>query len=510
MNHYNFKTVAGCFTRVTCNVTAPEGVRSEVCAYMMYEGESRAVPVADGGVVMFPALPYGQYAYDLRCGEKPVMFGHLLVRPSAYPQPEGAVDYSVDIDLPVESPMSLRIALTPGPKGEPGESFTFEDITEEQRAELMAPVAAHVADGVVHVSAKEREEWNAKAEVAEVAKQGATLANHVADGVVHVSAEEREAWNAKADVAEVVMDTWEDNVSSRAGASGIVRKMPVDGFIKRVELKLAGNESFPDTPMVLEMRVYAAGDAGGAVLRTGYSLFKRTVKQYDTYVVFDMGQLLEVHEGELVDMRFRYSDKEGEVYAPDYSLAETMIPLPLAISGVSAGSGECVYAYPFPAFSDEMLEGGKTTYAEIAAMRITLAQMSDIEAGLDKRVKALEGSDIGQLLPRVEALEEVAHAVPAEPRYKGWLIVADEVYGAKITEVGTLGPGGAVYVYPAEGAFTFSGETYIKRPRIAALAYVVGEGGGSGLCTAEELRDFLIAQWGAPGTNEELFLVPMV
>ncbi len=120
--HKNIKTVAGCLTRVTCEITAPEGTDTTLSAYLVYEGESRPATLESAGVIIFPAVPYGHYAYEIRCGGKPVAFGHLLVRPSAFPHTDGMVDYTLAADLTTTDAAMLELTLTPGPRGPQGEA----------------------------------------------------------------------------------------------------------------------------------------------------------------------------------------------------------------------------------------------------------------------------------------------------------------------------------------------------------------------------------------------------
>lgn len=146
MSHKNIKTVAGCLTRVTCDITALEGTDTTLSAYLVYEGESRPATLESAGVIIFPAVPYGHYAYEIRCGGKPVAFGHLLVRPSAFPHTDGIVDYTLAADLTTTDAARVEITIAPGPrgpqgeKGDKGEPLTYADLTEEQKEELIGPL----------------------------------------------------------------------------------------------------------------------------------------------------------------------------------------------------------------------------------------------------------------------------------------------------------------------------------------------------------------------------------
>ena len=153
--HKNIKTVAGCLTRVTCDISAPEGTDTTLSAYLVYEGESRPATLESAGVIIFPAVPYGHYAYEIRCGGKPVAFGHLLVRPSAFPHTDGVVDYTLAADLSTTDAAQISLTIAPGPRGPKGE--------DGDPAVFAALVAEHADDTTAHVTPEERTAWNAAA-----------------------------------------------------------------------------------------------------------------------------------------------------------------------------------------------------------------------------------------------------------------------------------------------------------------------------------------------------------
>ena len=172
--HKNIKTVAGCLTRVTCDISAPEGTDTTLSAYLVYEGESRPATLESAGVIIFPAVPYGHYAYEVRCGGKPVVFGHLIVRPSAFPHTEGVVDYTLAADLTTTDAARVEINIAPGPrgpqgekgeqgeqgpKGDPGAALTYADLTAEQKAELIAPLG-YDAEADVSPEGSEEDNYN--------------------------------------------------------------------------------------------------------------------------------------------------------------------------------------------------------------------------------------------------------------------------------------------------------------------------------------------------------------
>lgn len=148
--HQNIKTVAGCLTRVTCNISAPQGVDTTLRAYLVYEGESRPATMESADVIIFPAVPYGHYAYEIRCGGKPVAFGHLLVRASAFPHTDGVVDYALGADLSETEALSLSLSLTPGPRGPKGEDGVSEDaVASIVGSTFKLAVGSDVPEGII-------------------------------------------------------------------------------------------------------------------------------------------------------------------------------------------------------------------------------------------------------------------------------------------------------------------------------------------------------------------------
>ena len=120
--HKNIETVAGCLTRLTCEVITADGATPpELTAYVLIEQQSYPARQEPDGVLLFPAVDYGQHLYEVRADGKPVLFGHLLVRPSAFPQDSGVVDYALVIDASQVDGAKITLTLTPGPKGESGQ-----------------------------------------------------------------------------------------------------------------------------------------------------------------------------------------------------------------------------------------------------------------------------------------------------------------------------------------------------------------------------------------------------
>ena len=113
----DIKTVAGCFTNVTCNVTATDGREVELAAYIAIGQERRPVPKRGKNIFVFPAVEYGQHLYEIRADGKPLIFGFLLVRPSAFPVAEGTVDYTLNATLDSIDALHVDIELPPGPRG---------------------------------------------------------------------------------------------------------------------------------------------------------------------------------------------------------------------------------------------------------------------------------------------------------------------------------------------------------------------------------------------------------
>ena len=115
--HKNIKTVAGCFTNVTCNVSASDGREVKLTAYIAIGQERRPVPKKAANILVFPAVEYGQHLYEIRADGKPFIFGFLIVRPSAFPVAEGTVDYTLNATLDSVDALHVDIELTPGPRG---------------------------------------------------------------------------------------------------------------------------------------------------------------------------------------------------------------------------------------------------------------------------------------------------------------------------------------------------------------------------------------------------------
>lgn len=147
--HQNIKTVAGCTTRITCLLkTTDDTPLPEVEAYVAIGQQRIAAQKEAGNVFIFPALEYGQHLYEMRADGKPFVFGHLLVRPSAFPSAGGVIDYTLEANLSSIDAVVLNLTLAPGPRGPRGETgpqgpkgdaFRYEDFTEEQLVALMGP-----------------------------------------------------------------------------------------------------------------------------------------------------------------------------------------------------------------------------------------------------------------------------------------------------------------------------------------------------------------------------------
>lgn len=118
--HKNIQTVAGCITRITCNFTTPDNQAPEITAYCLVEKEYRAATKEAGGVLLFPAMEYGQHLYEVRADGKPVIHGHFLIRPSAFPHEGGVVDYTMNAELGTVEALKIDLLAAPGPRGPQG------------------------------------------------------------------------------------------------------------------------------------------------------------------------------------------------------------------------------------------------------------------------------------------------------------------------------------------------------------------------------------------------------
>ena len=106
-------------------------------------------------------------------------------------------------------------------------------VSTEQLNANLASCNTHRNNKRVHITAEEREKWNAKAsssEVQELAQGKASqveLDSHTGDGDIHISASERSTWNAKANEAEVqaAQSTADGAAQSAAETLEILSKM---------------------------------------------------------------------------------------------------------------------------------------------------------------------------------------------------------------------------------------------------------------------------------------------
>ena len=121
----NLKTIAGCATRILVSISAPEGTETELTGYVNSAGTPLAAAVqgtAEEGEVLFPPLAAGEHLYEIRLGGKPIAWGHLIARQSAYPPAAGdVVDWELAADLTVSEAAQISLELLPGARGLTGE-----------------------------------------------------------------------------------------------------------------------------------------------------------------------------------------------------------------------------------------------------------------------------------------------------------------------------------------------------------------------------------------------------
>lgn len=150
--HTNLKTVSGCATRLTVTVTAPEGADKTLTAYCRCCGDSHPATV-EGDTVTFPPLPAGEHLFELRAGGVPVVHGHLIARPSAFPVPPmHTVDHTVTADLDGTTVANLSVTLNQGARGPQGPAGEMPDMSGYATANALA---AHSEDSTAHVTAGE-------------------------------------------------------------------------------------------------------------------------------------------------------------------------------------------------------------------------------------------------------------------------------------------------------------------------------------------------------------------
>lgn len=150
--HTNLKTVSGCATRLIVTVTAPEGADKTLTAYCRCCGDSHPATV-EGDTVTFPPLPAGEHLFELRAGGVPVVHGHLIARPSAFPVPPmHTVDHTVTADLDGTTVANLSVTLNQGARGPQGPAGEMPDMSGYATANALA---AHSEDSTAHVTAGE-------------------------------------------------------------------------------------------------------------------------------------------------------------------------------------------------------------------------------------------------------------------------------------------------------------------------------------------------------------------
>lgn len=143
MNAVNIKTVGGCVTRLTVNVTAPEGVTTALTGFVRVQGVPQPAQVIEPGVLLLPAAEPGEYLYEVRAGGRVAAFGHLLVRQSAYPATGDTIDAQIDADL-TQSGGIFAVTLTEGARGKEGKNayeLAKENGYEGTEAEWLGGVA---------------------------------------------------------------------------------------------------------------------------------------------------------------------------------------------------------------------------------------------------------------------------------------------------------------------------------------------------------------------------------
>ncbi len=139
--------------------------------------------VAADHALYLPPLPFGCFFYEVRVGALEVAKGHIDVTPSPFPYDgQEYKTWLVTDDDIVNDVATFNIEAAPGlqgpqgekgekgdtgdtgpqgEKGEQGEPFTYDDLTAEQKAQLVAPLesrfapAEHATDTTAHITEAE-------------------------------------------------------------------------------------------------------------------------------------------------------------------------------------------------------------------------------------------------------------------------------------------------------------------------------------------------------------------
>ena len=67
----------------------------------------------------------------------------------------------------------------------------------------IAPATAHIADADLHVTAQDKQAWSGKAEQSDIESAVAPATAHISNSDLHVTAEDKASWNAKAEQSDI-------------------------------------------------------------------------------------------------------------------------------------------------------------------------------------------------------------------------------------------------------------------------------------------------------------------
>lgn len=233
----NLKTIAGCPTRILVSITAPEDTDTELTGYVNSAGTPLAAAVqanpqnddaGPGGQVTFPPLPAGEHLYEIRLAGKPIAWGHLLARQTAYPlQPTDVVDWELAADLTATDAAQISLELLPGARGLTGESAYHAAVeggyqgTEEEFAAMLAALpldAANAAESAADAAASQAAAAASESAAAASATAAGNSATAAAGSAATASTKASEAANSATAAATKATDA-ANSATAAAGSA---------------------------------------------------------------------------------------------------------------------------------------------------------------------------------------------------------------------------------------------------------------------------------------------------
>lgn len=140
MNIRELELCAGQAARLICNVTAPEGedvaLRGAV-TYTAGEAEQVVPMVVVGNVLTMPPCPVGRWLYEIRCGGRTLLWGHVRVHPTPLAGAPGEAVWQLEGSWDAEV-WNITLEQTQGPEGKSAYMLACENGFEGTMEEWLA------------------------------------------------------------------------------------------------------------------------------------------------------------------------------------------------------------------------------------------------------------------------------------------------------------------------------------------------------------------------------------